>query len=585
MSALTKLLGLLQEGGQEAARRLLPKVLPATEMVGGELQKAGRQIAVDTGLMKYLDAFPSVVSQQRSQGLLGTLDVPTKIPGQAPKPAWEKAPVPPAGSRPVNTLLPQSPQGPRTRGGELAPRMEAPQAPRPTVGFTEDLITPSMPAPAAPRVAEELGANLPLRQRAGAEALTEYTTSRGAVRQPGTKLGGQPYSGAPFATERNIETIASGGARMGDIETPVNIGEQGRSIFLDKGLPDMFTGEYRIDPQLLRQLPPEVVERFARMGRQQTPEMSRVARAAFGPDAGPAPMDAVADRAFAIAQGLRNAGAGARTMDLSGLLDPRVMAALGGVTAAGGLGAGLMMSDRGEEGSAPVGEVPTTGKAPEMPIPAPTPEAPGVLFRDENGAPLGAIGSSAGVVPSSPNTIVTTGNEQQESAVREALAQADPTAAALARMVAPMSPEKYSSPAEYFAAREAFARQPQTREALAAYAASTGRDAAMQENLAAWGRANPALAYELQRRSLANPAANQQSPESMTTSTIDAAMGSDNAANAVGNAQAIGAAAVAPNQGNTDLTAVTSPQEKPYLRRTQDLIREAAQNIGMYSRY
>ena len=356
MSALTKLLGLLQEGGQEAARRLLPKVLPATEMIGGELQKAGRQLAVDTGLMKYLDAFPSVVSQQRSQGLLGTLDVPTKIPGQAPKPAWEKAPVPPAGSRPVNTLLPQSPQGPRTRGGELAPRMEAPQAPRPTVGFTEDLITPSMPAPAAPRVAEELGANLPLRQRAGAEALTEYTTSRGAVRQPGTKVGGQPYSGAPFATERNIETIASGGARVGDIETPVNIGEQGRSIFLDKGLPDMFTGEYRIDPELLRQLPPEVVERFARMGRQQTPEMSRVARAAFGPDAGPAPMDAVADRAFAIAQGLRNAGAGARTMDLSGLLDPRVMAALGGVTAAGGLGAGLMMSDPGKEGSAPVGE-------------------------------------------------------------------------------------------------------------------------------------------------------------------------------------------------------------------------------------
>jgi len=461
--------------------------------------------------------------------------------------------------------------------------MEAPTAPRPAVGFTEDLITPSMPVPSAPRVAEELGANLPLRQRAGAEALTEYTTSRGAVRQPGTKIGGQPYSGAPFATERNIETIASGGARMGDIETPVNIGEQGRSIFLGKGLPDMFTGEYRIDPELLRQLPPEVVERVARMGRQQTPEMSRVARAAFGPDAGPAPMDAVADRAFAIAQGLRNAGAGARTMDLSSLMDPRVMAALGGLTAAGGLGAAFMMSDRGEEGSAPVGEVPTTGRAPELP--APTPQAPGVLFRDENGAPLGAIGSNAGAVPSSPNTIVTTGSDQRESAVREALAQADPTAAALARMVAPMSPEKYSSPAEYFAAREAFASQPQTREALAAYAASTGRDAVMQENLAAWGRANPALAYELQRRSLANPAANQQSAESITTSAVDTSLGSDNSANAVGNAQAVGAAAVAPTQGNYDLAAATSPQEKPYLQRTQDLIRQAGLNAGMYGRY
>jgi len=345
----------------------------------------------------------------------------------------------------------------------------------------------------------------------------------------------------------------------------------------------MFTGEYRIDPELLRQLPPEVVERVARMGRQQTPEMSRVARAAFGPDAGPAPMDAVADRAFAIAQGLRNAGAGARTMDLSSLMDPRVMAALGGLTAAGGLGAAFMMSDRGEEGSAPVGEVPTTGRAPELP--APTPQAPGVLFRDENGAPLGAIGANAGAVPSSPNTIVTTGSDQRESAVREALAQADPTAAALARMVAPMSPEKYSSPAEYFAAREAFASQPQTREALAAYAASTGRDAVMQENLAAWGRANPALAYELQRRSLANPAANQQSAESITTSAVDTSLGSDNSANAVGNAQAVGAAAVAPTQGNYDLAAATSPQEKPYLQRTQDLIRQAGLNAGMYGRY
>jgi len=585
MGALNLVLkGIQQVGDPASARRLLGGLMPLVEMMGGQLQQTGRRAAQQAGLVNELTAFPSVVSQKgMNQGLLGTLDVPTRIPGQAPKPAWGNAPVPPAGSRPVNTLLPQSPQGPRTRGGELAPRMEAPTAPRPAVGFTEDLITPSMPVPSAPRVAEELGANLPLRQRAGAEALTEYTTSRGAVRQPGTKIGGQPYSGAPFATKRNIETIASGGARMGDIETPVNIGEQGRSIFLGKGLPDMFTGEYRIDPELLRQLPPEVVERVARMGRQQTPEMSRVARAAFGPDAGPAPMDAVADRAFAIAQGLRNAGAGARTMDLSSLMDPRVMAALGGLTAAGGLGAAFMMSDRGEEGSAPVGEVPTTGRAPELP--APTPQAPGVLFRDENGAPLGAIGSNAGAVPSSPNTIVTTGSDQRESAVREALAQADPTAAALARMVAPMSPEKYSSPAEYFAAREAFASQPQTREALAAYAASTGRDAVMQENLAAWGRANPALAYELQRRSLANPAANQQSAESITTSAVDTSLGSDNSANAVGNAQAVGAAAVAPTQGNYDLAAATSPQEKPYLQRTQDLIRQAGLNAGMYGRY
>ncbi len=570
------------------AKRLLGGLAPMIEMMGGQIQQTGRRAAQQAGLVDELTAFPSVVSQRgMNQGLLGTLDVPTKIPGQAPKPAWEGAPEFPAGSRPTG-FLPQSYQGPRSRGGELAPRMEAPQAPRPSVRFTEDLITPSMPAPAATRVAEELGDKLPIRQRAGAEALTEYTTSKGAIRQPGTKLGGQPYSGAPFATERNLETIASGGARAVDIEAPVNVGEQGRNLFLGKGLPDMFTGEYRIDPELLRQLPPETLERFVRMGRQQTPEMSRGIRAAFGADAGPAPVDVVADRAFAIAQELRNAASGARTFDLSGLTDPRVMAALGGLTAAGGLGAGLALRDRGEEGSAAVGNVPTTAEAPGLGTPPVTPEAPAaqqarVLFRDETGAPLGAIGSSAGAVPSSPNTIATTGD--QRSAAIAALSQADPAAAALDRMVAPLSPEKYSSPAEYFAAREAYAKQPVVREALAQYAASTGRDAQMQANLGKWAEANPALAYELQRRALANPAASQQSAESITTSAIDTSLGSDNQANAIGNAEAVGRAAVAPTQGNFDLAAATARQEKPYLQRTQDMVRQAAQNIGMYSRY
>jgi hypothetical protein len=600
MGALNLVLKAVQDPAM--AKRLLGGLAPMIEMMGGQIQQTGRRAAQKAGLVDELTAFPSVVSQRgMNQGLLGTLDVPTKIPGQAPKPAWEGAPEFPAGSRPTG-FLPQSYQGPRPRGGELAPRMEAPQAPRPSVRFTEDLITPSMPAPAATRVAEELGDKLPLRQRAGAEALTEYTTSKGAIRQPGTKLGGQPYSGAPFATERNLETIASGGARAVDIEAPVNVGEQGRNLFLGKGLPDMFTGEYRIDPELLRQLPPETLERFVRMGRQQTPEMSRGIRAAFGADAGPAPVDVVADRAFAIAQELRNAASGARTFDLSGLMDPRVMAALGGLTAAGGLGAGLALRDRGEEGSAAVGSVPTTAEAPDLGIPPVTSEAPAaqqarVLFRGEDRAPLGAIGSSPSAVPSSPNTIATTGDSR--GATIAALSQADPAAALLDRMVAPLSPEKYSSPAEYFAAREAYdsspakyfaareayAKQPAVREALAQYAASTGSDAQMQANLGKWAEANPALAYELQRRALANPAASQQSVESMTTSAVGSSLGSDNQANAIGNAEAVGRAAVAPTQGNFDLAAATAPQEWPHLQRTQDMVRQAAQKIGMYRGY
>ena len=579
MGALNLVLKAVQDPAM--AKRLLGGLGPMIEMMGGQIQQTGRRAAQQLGLVDELTAFPSVVSQRgMNQGLLGTLDVPTKIPGQAPKPAWEGAREFPAGSRPVG-FLPQPYQGPRPRGGELA-RVEAPQASRPAVGFTEDLITPSMPTPVAPRVTEELGGNLPLRQSAGAEALTEYTTSKGAVRQPGTKLGGQPYSGAPFATERNIETIASGGARAGDIEAPINIGERGRGFFLDQGLPDMFTGEYRIDPELLRRLPPEAVERFVRMGRQQTPEMSRGVRAAFGVDAGPAPVDLAADRAFEIAQGLRNSAAGARTLDLSGI-DPRVLFALGGGATATALGAGLMMNNRGEEGSAPVGEVPTTAKAPELPASdlTPQPQAPGLLFADDNGAPLAPVGTPQGTVPSSPNAMTTSGGIDQESAAMAALAQADPAAAAAARMLAPMSPEMYSSPREYFAARAAYANKPAVKEALAAFAGSTASSPEMQANLQQWAQANPALAYELQRRALANPAANQQSAESVTTSAVDTPLGSDLQANAAGNAQAVGAAAVAPSQGNFDMAAATSPQEKPYLQRTQQLIDLARQRAGM----
>ena len=591
----------VQQGGQALARRLLPQILPLTEMTGGVLQKAARQSAVDTGLLKPLDAFPSVVSQRgMNQGLLGTLDVPTKIPGQAPKPAWPGAREFPAGSR-ATSFLPQPYQGPRTRGGALAPRMEAPSAPRPAVDFTEDLITPSMPTPSAPRVAEELGGDLPLRQRAGAEALTEYTTSKGAVRQPGTKLGGQPYSGKPYATEGNIEAARAAASPELSPSSFLREGrpfageELGRSMFLDEGFPDMFTGEYRIDPELLRRLPPEAVERFVRMGRQQTPEMSPGIRAAFGVDAGPAPVDLASDRAFELARGLRNSAAGARTLDLSGI-DPRVLLAFGGGASAAALGLDLAMSDRGEGGSARVGEVPTTAQAPEasgadrvldlaqliLNSPAGANIDPRKLFTEDNGAPLAPVGIPQGDVPSSANAMTTSGGIEKNSAELAALAQANPAAAAAARMLAPMSPEKYSSPREYFAAREAYANKPAVRDALAAFAGSTASSPEMATNLQQWAQANPALAYELQRRALANPAANQQSAESVTTSAIDTPLGSDNQANAVGNAQAVGAAAVAPTQGNFDMAAATSIQQKPHLQLTQRLINQARQRAGLF---
>ena len=573
---------LILEGGQEAAKRLLPRVLPATEMIGSEIQKAGRQLAVDTGLMRYLDAFPSVVSQQKSPNLLGTLDVPTKIPGQAPKPAWEGASPFPPDSRPVG-FLPQPYQGPGFggRSGALVPVSVQPQRVQKIAPVAEEIpLRSSRPAPApTPQVPEEFGGYLDLRNPAGAEALVPFKTGRGAVRPEGTKIGGQPYSGKPYATEGNIEAARAAASPELNPQSFVREGrpvageELGRSMFIEKDMTDPWN-EYEIDPAIF--------EGFVRMGRRQGPETAQTVRAAFGVDAGSAPVDLAADRAFEIARNLRNSAAGARTLDLSGI-DPRVLLALGGGASAAGLGASVMMNNRGEEGSPVVGEVPTTAKAPELPASdlTPQPQAPGLLFADDNGAPLAPVGTPQGDVPSSATAMTTSGGIEENSDALAALAQADPAAAAAARMLAPMSPEKYSSPREYFAAREAYANKPAVKDALAAFAGSTASSPEMATNLQQWAQANPALAYELQRRALANPAANQQSAESVTTSAVDTPLGSDNQANAVGNAQAVGAAAVAPTQGNFDMAAATSLQQKPYLQLTQRLIDQARQRTGI----
>jgi len=288
-------------------------------------------------------------------------------------------------------------------------------------------------------------------------------------------------------------------------------------MFIKKDMTDPWN-EYEIDPAIF--------ESFVRMGRQQTPETSRGIRAAFGADAGPAPVDLAADRAFELARGLRNSAAGARTLDLSGI-DPRVLLAFGGGASAAALIAGLTRSDdRGKEGSAPVGKVPTTAQAPEVDTTFVSPEASAVeqarvLFKENStGAPLGAIGSSPGDVPSSPNTIATTGD--QRSVDTAALAQVDPGAAAFKRLMEPMSPERYKNIddyyrdkniSEYYSDRDAYSSQPNIKRELMRYAGGTGSSPQMSADLEIWAQNFPGLAYELQRRALAN----QQSAEMAET--------------------------------------------------------------------
>jgi len=213
------------------------------------------------------------------------------------------------------------------------------------------------------------------------------------------------------------------------------------------------------------------------------------------------------------------------------------------------------------------------------------------MFREPDGTPLGSQPVVPGysyqprrVDPTAPAPVLTPGTDQ-DSTRRAQLSQYDPSAAAIERAMEPRSPEMYKNIGEYYAAREAYATQAPVRQALMKFAGGFSYDPAQAAQLEKWAGQYPMLAYELQRRSLINPAANQQTSESVTTTTVTTPMGSQIDANAVGNAEATAEAAVNPTQGNTDLRAVTTPQEQPQLRRTRDFLEQMNVRSRMYGGY
>jgi len=279
-----------------------------------------------------------------------------------------------------------------------------------------------------------------------------------------------------------------------------------------------------------------------------------------------------------LAGTLRNAAGGLQTANLGSLLsDPKTLAALGLISAGGGYGLASMLAG-GEQDK--TGQ--TTAEAPGVPPVRPFFTEDGAVPLGEGAAPAvpsaGAAGSSAAAAP-----IITSGGEQRESAVREALAQAAPGAAAVQRATEPMSPERYRSIEDYYAARQAYASNADKRRELMRF--MEGQSPQLGAQLSQWAEANPTLAYEYQRRQLANPAANQQSAESITTTTITTPMGSETSANAVGNAEATGEAVVNPSQGSFEMADATRPQIQSNLQRVQDFIQRQAPRSRMYAGY
>jgi len=575
------LVGRLLRAGINSADDLARQVMPAILQTGDSVL-----IERTTNALRKMGAG---VPSQPGPGLLGTRNVRTSRQlGQAPKPQFGPGATPPApqaggapGVRGVSPLVQNRPP---------APLAEAPtppvRYPEPTRGETARQITMLKPGegevgsmgsrltyrPGTQGVSGRLGSTTygeglevgassayPLRGPSLGETMESTFVTRPEL--PGTPLlrtqGANQYVAprpafGPGATgealDRTVD-LAFGGARGGG-GTGAQVLQGGPGGALVRSPGGEMVDELMIDPVRVREI------------FENNPELV----GAFG-----------------------NAAGGVQMANLGRILsNPAALAALGaaGLGAAGYGAASLMNSGSSDR----TGE--TTAQAPSIPARP--------LFTEDGATPLGdgaapvapATAPGTGVIdPSaaspSPATIITSGGAQRESAVREALAQADPAAAALMRATEALPPEKYTPErggiAKYYADRAAYAAQAPVRKELVEM--MRGMQTERSGDLAAWAQANPALAYEIQRRQLANPAANQQSAESVTTTTITTPMGSETAANAVGNAEAMGQAVTAPSQGAFDMVDVTRPQVQSNLQRVQDFIQRQAPRSRMYAGY
>jgi len=251
-------------------------------------------------------------------------------------------------------------------------------------------------------------------------------------------------------------------------------------------------------------------------------------------------------------------------------VDPSILAGLG--LTAGGLGvAGISRMAGG--GGTP--SMPETQTSPSLETPV-TAQPPGVPPINPTVAPPTVPGAvppgGSNIDPTLPAPVVTNGDRESER--REQLGQADPRAAAVERLMEPMSPERYKSIADYYRDREAYSSQPEVKREIIKYAGGTSSSPEISADLEIWAQNFPGLAYEMQRRALANPAANQQSPEAVSTPTVvGTQMGSDNTgANPEGAAEAAGAQAVNPTAGGADLQDATRMIQGQKLQRGQDLL-------------
>ena len=139
--------------------------------------------------------------------------------------------------------------------------------------------------------------------------------------------------------------------------------------------------------------------------------------------------------------------------------------------------------------------------------------------------------------------------------------QYDPIGGQVRRATEPLSPEKYTSAADYFDAVKNYASQPDIKQDLVEAATAMAIEQKTKADLAAWAERNPHLMYQLeyqiQQRLMRNSKASEQTPSSEE---------GEKAVSSLGSNASESAATFATSLNSSDLTQASRPMVQQTLQ-------------------
>jgi hypothetical protein len=421
--------------------------------------------------------------------------------------------------------------------------------------------------------------NLLLRQRAGARALVDYSTSSGATRPAGTALGGQAFSQAPFNVPESAREVLRGADGRPLVPIPEG-SEYGQAAFGPGQDIRTQLSSWGLDPGKVDEILAQFSPSRNAMGGVSVGNMPSMQSAA----------DVVSpSMAASVAQG---GEAAARRIPLA----PAVGAAV-----LGGLGIGAFMS--GRQGSqqqivdAAFGNPPAPGQT-SLGAPTATLEAganlPAVTGTPQVAAPVQPIAGSTNAIPGTVNPSSTTPIGSPPAPITRAPLGGQAPAPVASAMGGGSVPQlmdsadsdylqaaqnaaqglrqdasQYKNIGDFYRVQSAYANAPGRPEQIIGSLKGMGAPASVgiesEANFETWARKNPELAYQLQLQ-MQRRGPSQQMPTAQGAA-LGTSMGFNNTNNAAGQARAAAINAAFGTQGAADFNATLAPQAYQTIER------------------